>query len=47
MKRKIFLLTAIILTFSMIFTACGQTDIGEAKAKQIALDNINKVFQTN
>lgn len=47
MKRKIFLLTAIILTFSMIFTACGQTDIGEAKAEQIALDNINSVFQTN
>ena len=47
MKRKIFLLTAIILTFSMMLTACGQTEIGEAKAKQIALDNINKMFQTN
>ena len=47
MKRKFFLITAIILTFSMIFTACGQKDVGEMKAKQIALDNINMMFQTN
>ncbi|MEA4914166.1 MAG: hypothetical protein VB061_06320 [Christensenella sp.] len=47
MKRKIFLITAIILTFSVMLTACGQTGISEAKAKQIALDNINKMFQTN
>lgn len=47
MKRKIFLITALILTFSVMLTACGQTGISEAKAKQIALDNINKMFQTN
>lgn len=47
MKRKIFLLTAIILTLSLILTACTQGSVSEAKAKELALDNINKVFQTN
>ncbi|MDD4311536.1 MAG: hypothetical protein PHW41_03550 [Eubacteriales bacterium] len=47
MKRKIFLLLAIILLLSLAMTACKQGDIGEAKAKEIALDNINRVFQTN
>jgi len=47
MKRKLFLLTAIILSFSLVLTACGQKDIGEAKAKKLALDSINKLFQTN
>lgn len=47
MKRKLFLLIAIILTLSLSMNACKQADIGEAKAKQLALDNINKVFQTN
>ena len=47
MKRKIFLLTAIILTVSLALTACTQGTINEAKAKELALDNINKVFQTN
>jgi len=47
MKRKICLLIAIILTLSMSMVACKQGDIGEAKAKQLALDNINKLFQTN
>ena len=47
MKRKIFLITAIILTLSLPMFACKQGDIGETKAKQLALDNINKLFQTN
>ena len=47
MKRKLFLLTAIILAFSLAMTACTQGSISEAKAKQLALDNINKLFQTN
>lgn len=47
MKRKLFLLIAIILTLSLCMTACTQGAVGEAKAKQLALDNINKVFQTN
>lgn len=46
MKRKQFFLTAIILSLSLFLSACGQKDIGEAKAKELALDNINKVFQT-
>ena len=47
MKRKILLLIAIILTISLAMSACTQAGIGEAKAKELALDNINKVFQTN
>jgi ABC-type oligopeptide transport system substrate-binding subunit len=47
MKRKIVLIIAIILTFSLALTACTQGTINEAKAKELALDNINKVFQTN
>jgi len=56
MKRKIFLLLAIVLAFSLGMSACegGMSakqialgDVSEAKAKQIALDNINKMFQTN
>jgi hypothetical protein len=47
MKRKLILVIAIILSLSLLLTACGQKDIGEAKAKQLALDNINKMFQTN
>jgi len=47
MKRKTFLLVGIIITVSMAMVACKQGDIGEAKAKELALDNINKMFQTN
>ncbi|NLI54480.1 MAG: hypothetical protein GX417_09185 [Clostridiales bacterium] len=47
MKRKLVLLTAIILTVSLALTACGQKDIGEAKAKEIGLAYINNVFDTN
>jgi len=47
MKRKIVLIIAIILTFSLALTGCTQGTVNEAKAKELALDNINKVFQTN
>lgn len=47
MKRKI----AIILTFGLLMalflSGCGQKDIGEAKAKEIGLAYINKVFGAN
>jgi len=44
MKRRILLLTAIVLSFSLLLSACGQKDIGEAKAKEIGLDYINNTF---
>jgi len=47
MKRKLFLLIAIILTLSLFLTACGQKDIGEAKAKEIGLAYINNMFDTS
>jgi len=47
MKRKIFLLSAIILSLSLFLSACGQKDIGEAKAKEIGLEYINKIFGVN
>ncbi len=47
MKRKLFFLLAIILTMSLAMSACTKGSVDEANAKQIALDNINKIFQTN
>lgn len=47
MKRKLFLLTAIILSLSLFLSACGQKDIGEAKAKEIGLRYINQYFNAN
>ena len=47
MKRKLFLLTAIILSLSLFLSACGQKDIGEAKAKEVGLAFINHVFDVN
>ena len=47
MKRKLFLLTAIILSLSLLLSACGQKDIGEAKAKEIGLKYINQYFNAN
>lgn len=47
MKRKLFLLTAIILSLSLFLTACGEKDIGEAKAKEIGLAYINQYFNAN
>lgn len=52
MKRKLFLLTAIILSFSLLFTACGQTQndvvlaVGEEKGKAAGLALINQAFDT-
>ena len=47
MKRKLLLLSAIILSLSLLLTACGQKDIGEAKAKELGLAYINQYFNTN
>ena len=47
MKRKLFLLTAIILSLSLFLSGCKQGDIGEAKAKEIGLAYINKMFDTS
>ncbi len=47
MKRKLLLLTAIILSLSLLLTACGQKDISEAKAKEIGLAYINQIFDVN
>lgn len=44
MKRKLFLLTAIVLVFSLFLTAGKQADIGEAKAKALGLKDINTLF---
>ena len=44
MKRKLFLLTAIVLVFSLFLTAGKQADIGEAKAKALGLTYINTLF---
>ena len=47
MKRKI----AFILTFGLLIvlslSGCGQKDIGEAKAKEIGLAYINRIFGAN
>ena len=47
MKRKQFFLTAIILSLSLFLSACGEKDIGEAKAKEIGLAYINQYFNAN
>ena len=47
MKRKRFLLTPIILVIFLAMTACGQKDIGEAKAKETGLALINLAFDVN
>lgn len=47
MMRKLFFLTVIILSLSLFLTACGQKDIGEAKAKEIGLAYINQYFNAN
>ena len=44
MKRKLYLLTAIVLVFSLFLTAGKQADIGEAKAKALGLTYINTLF---
>lgn len=47
MKRKLFLLTAILLSLSLFLTACKQGEIDEAKAKEIALNYVNNMFDAN
>ena len=47
MKRKTTLLIAGILSLSLFLTACGQKDIGEAKAKEIGLAYINHIFDAH
>lgn len=47
MKRKLLFLTATLLSLSIFLTACAQKDIGEAKAKEIGLAYINKIYGVN
>jgi len=53
MKRKLFLLTAIMLSLSIFLSACGQKDkdfklvIGEEKGKAAGLALINQAFDVN
>lgn len=47
MKRKLFLLTALVLSLSLFLTACKQGEIDEAKAKEIALSYVNNMFDAN
>ncbi len=47
MKRKLLLLTVIILSLSLCLSACGEKNIGEEKAKEIGLKYINQYFNAN
>ena len=47
MKRKIAIILAFGLLITLSLSGCGQKDIGEAKAKEIGLAYINKVFDAN
>ncbi len=47
MKRKIAILLICMFLLSLLLSACGQKDIGEAKAKEIGLSYINKFFNAN
>ena len=47
MKRKLLLLTAILLSLSLLLTACGQKLYSEEKAKQNAVNELNKVFDAS
>jgi len=47
MKRKLFLLIVIILSFSLLFSACKQGYISEDKAKEIVLRSFNRIFDLN
>ncbi|PKM39388.1 MAG: hypothetical protein CVV04_10295 [Firmicutes bacterium HGW-Firmicutes-9] len=47
MKRKLFLLTAIILTLSFFLTACGQGSVIEDTAKENAINALNKAFDAS
>lgn len=47
MKRKLFLLIAILLSLSLFLTACSPRLISDATAKEIGLAYINKIFDVN
>lgn len=47
MKRKLILLTAIILTLSFFLTACGQGSVIEDTAKENAINALNKAFDAS
>ena len=47
MKSKIAIVLAIASLIMVLLSGCGQKDIGEAKAKEIGLAYINKVFDAN
>lgn len=47
MKRKLLLLTAIFLSFSIVICACSPRLVSEAKAKEIGLGYINQIFDVN
>lgn len=47
MKRKLFLLTAIILSLSFFLTVCGQGSVIEDTAKENAINALNKAFDAS
>ena len=47
MKRKLFLLTTIILSLSLFLTACGQGKVCEDTAKENAISALNKAFDAS
>lgn len=47
MRRKNAIVLAIVSLMMVLLSGCGQKDIGEAKAKEIGLAFINKVFDVN
>ena len=47
MKRKGAVILVAVLLMALALSGCGQKDIGEAKAKEIGLAYINKVFDAN
>lgn len=47
MKRKRFILIAFILAFSVLLSACGQKNISEDEAKEIAINALNNTFDAD
>jgi hypothetical protein len=47
MKRKIAILAVSILAFSLLLNACGQKNISEEKAEEIAINAINNAFDAD
>lgn len=47
MKRKRFILIAFILAFSVLLSACGQKNISEDEAKEIAINALNNAFDAD